>query len=51
MIGNCHAGEGQPLLVELDPKTKTVVWKFDQFSKLGNNVSNSQILDAGHAVR
>ncbi|MGE4619862.1 MAG: PQQ-binding-like beta-propeller repeat protein, partial [Planctomycetota bacterium] len=22
MIGNCHAGPGQPLLIELDPKTK-----------------------------
>lgn len=26
VIGNCHAGPGSPLLVELDPKTKKVVW-------------------------
>ena len=46
VIGNCHAGAGQPLLVEIDPKTKKVVWKFDQFDTYGNSVSNSQILDA-----
>ena len=36
LIGNCHAGPGQPLVVELDPKTKKVVWKFDQFDTFGN---------------
>lgn len=51
MIGNCHAGEGQPLLVELDPKMKKVVWQFDQFPKFGNSVPNSQILDVTGAVR
>jgi hypothetical protein len=51
VIGNCHAGPGQPLLVELDPQTKQVVWKFDQYDTFGNNVSNSQILDAGAGVR
>jgi outer membrane protein assembly factor BamB len=50
VIGNCHAGPGQPLLVELDPKTKQVVWTFDQYDAFGNNVSNSQILDAGEGV-
>ncbi len=47
VIGNCHAGPGQPLLVEIDPKTKKVAWTFDQFDAFGNSVSNSQILDAG----
>lgn len=46
VIGNCHAGEGQPLLVELEPKSKKVVWQLDQFKAFGNSVSNSQILDA-----
>jgi hypothetical protein len=50
VIGNCHAGPGQPLLIELDPKTKQVVWTFDQFDTYGNSVSNSQILDAGRPV-
>jgi hypothetical protein len=47
VIGNCHAGPGQPLLVELDPTTKQVAWQFDQYDAFGNNVSNSQLLDAG----
>lgn len=51
VIGNCHAGPGQPLLIELDPKTKTAVWTFDQFDQFGNSVPNSQILDAPGALR
>jgi len=51
MIGNCHAGPGQPLLIELNPKTKKVVWTFDQFDRFGNSVPNSQILDAPGAIR
>jgi outer membrane protein assembly factor BamB len=45
MLGNCHAGPGQPLLVEIEPKTKRVVWKFDQFDVFGNSVSNCKLLD------
>ena len=44
VVGNCHAGPGQPLLVEINPKTKQVVWQLDQFEKWGNSVSNSQLL-------
>ncbi len=52
VIGNCHAGPGQPLLIELDPKTKTVVWQLDQYDTLGNSVSNSQLLDVeGGSIR
>lgn len=50
LIGNCHAGPGQPLLIEVDPKTKNAVWTFDQFETFGNSVSNSQTLDAGAGV-
>ena len=50
VIGNCHAGPGQPLLIELDPKTKKVAWTFDQYDAFGNSVSNSQILDEGDGV-
>ena len=45
LIGNCHAGPHQPLLVELNPKTKEVVWKFERHATFGNDVSNSQVLD------
>ncbi len=52
VIGNCHAGPGQPLLVEVDPKTKKVVWQFDRHADFGNNVSNSILLDvAGESLR
>jgi outer membrane protein assembly factor BamB len=52
VLGNCHAGPGQPLLVEIDPKTKEVVWTLDRHQDFGNNVSNSLLLDAvGRSLR
>jgi len=52
VIGNCHAGKGQPLAVEIDPATKKVVWTFDQFDRFGNSVPNSLLLDeVGKSVR
>lgn len=45
VLGNCHAGPGQPLLVEVDRKSKKVVWTFDQFEQFGNSVSNTLLLD------
>ena len=52
VIGNCHAGPKQPLLVEIEPKTKKVVWIFDQFEQFGNSASNSQLLDVkGESIR
>jgi len=47
IIGNCHAGTGQPLVIELDPKTKKVAWMLNQFDTFGNSMSNSKVLDAG----
>ncbi len=44
VIGNCHAGPGQPILIELDPKTKKVAWRLDGFESFGNNVSNSLLV-------
>jgi hypothetical protein len=51
VLGNCHAGKGQPLLVEIEPKTKKVVWTFNQFDRFGNSVSNSQLLGVEGDVR
>lgn len=52
VIGNCHAGPGQPLLVEIDPKTKQVVWVLDRYEDFGNNVSNSLLMDVvGRSLR
>lgn len=47
VIGNCHAGPDNPLLIEIDPQSKRVVWALDRFDDFGNDVSNSQILDNG----
>jgi outer membrane protein assembly factor BamB len=45
VIGNCHAGKGQPVLVEIEPKSKRVVWTLDAFDRFGNSVSNTLLLD------
>jgi outer membrane protein assembly factor BamB len=45
VIGNCHAGPDNPQLIELDPKTKEVVWTLNDFTTFGNDVSNTLILD------
>ncbi len=51
VIGNCHAGPGQPLLVEIEPETKRVVWTFDGYETFGNSVPNSKLLDVEDARR
>jgi hypothetical protein len=44
VIGNCHAGPGQPQLIEIDPATRAVVWRLDRYDDFGNDVSNSVLL-------
>jgi outer membrane protein assembly factor BamB len=44
VIGNCHAGPKNPLLIEIEPKSKKVVWTFDRFDLFGNSAPNSQLL-------
>ncbi len=52
VIGNCHAGPDNPLLVEIEPKTNKVIWTFDHFETFGNSVPNSQLLDlVGQTIR
>ena len=51
VIGNCHAGPGQPLLVEVSRPSKKVLWRLDQFDLLGNSVPNSQLIDVEGSVR
>ena len=43
VIGNCHAGPGQPILIEVEPKTRKVVWQLDGFEAFGNDVSNTLV--------
>lgn len=42
VIGNCHAGPGQPQIIEID-RDKNVVWSLMDFETLGNSVSNSVV--------
>ena len=52
VIGNCHAGKGQPLLVEIERDSKRVVWTFDRFDDFGNSVSNSLLVNmVGKSIR
>lgn len=52
VVGNCHAGPKNPLLIEIEPKTKKVVWTFDQFERFGNSVPSSQLLGVvGDVIR
>lgn len=47
VLGNAHAGAENPQVVEIDPKTKAVIWTFSQPDVFGIDVTNSQVLDAG----
>ena len=44
VIGNCHAGPDQPQVIEIEPKSKKVVWTLERFQDFGNDVSNSVVL-------
>lgn len=50
VIGNCHAGPKNPLVIEIDPKSRKVVWTLDQFQRFGNSVPNTQVLDVDGVV-
>jgi len=43
VIGNCHAGRGQPQVVEID-RNKRVVWSYADWTNLGDATPNSQVL-------
>ncbi len=43
VIGNCHAGEKNPQIIEVD-RQKKVVWQFRDFERFGNATTNTQIL-------
>ncbi len=47
VIGNCHAGEGQPQIIEITPG-KELVWKFSDFDRFGNALSNSFVTEDTH---
>jgi hypothetical protein len=43
VIGNCHAGEKNPQIVEVS-RDKEVVWEFDEWELVGNGLACWQIL-------
>ena len=43
VIGNCHAGEENPQIIEVT-REKRVVWQFRNWTDLGNSTPNSQII-------
>ena len=45
VIGNCHAGPNNPQVIEINKK-KEVIWTFKDFKNFGNNLSNTQVIDA-----
>jgi hypothetical protein len=44
LIVNCHGGENNPQLVEVDPDKK-VVWTFKDFKRFGNSLPVARIVD------
>ena len=44
IIGNCHAGPGNPQLIEVSPDKK-VVWTFRDFTTFGNSLAVAHVLD------
>lgn len=49
LIGNCHAGEANPQLIEVS-RDKKVVWQYKNFETFGNALSNSMVLNHSQAV-
>ncbi len=44
VLGNCHAGESMPQIVEID-RAKKVLWKWKDFEKFGNATSNAWVIE------
>ena len=45
VLGNCHAGEGQPQAVEVTPDGK-LEWSFKNFERFGNGLSNLVVIES-----
>lgn len=50
IIGNCHAGPGNPQLIEVT-RDKHVVWQMKNFDTFGNSTAMAQILDVPGVIR
>jgi hypothetical protein len=43
VIGNCHAGDANPQVIEVS-REKKLIWKFHDFERFGNSFTNTQVL-------
>jgi outer membrane protein assembly factor BamB len=43
VLGNCHAGDKNPQIIEVS-RDKKVVWSFHDFDRLGDSTTNTQVL-------
>jgi Mal s 1 allergenic protein-like len=50
ILGNCHAGEANPQLIEVT-RDKKVVWTFKDFKTFGNSLAVAQVLDLEGVIR
>jgi hypothetical protein len=50
ILGNCHAGEANPQLIEVT-RDKKVVWTFKDFKNFGNSLAVAQVLDLEGVIR
>jgi hypothetical protein len=50
IVGNCHAGESNPQLIEVT-RDKKVVWTFRDFKTFGNSLAAAQVLDVEGVLR
>jgi hypothetical protein len=43
-FGNCHAGPGMPLSIEVDA-AKNVVWTYNDYERFGNSTVAVEVVD------
>lgn len=43
-LGNCHAGPGNPQIIEIT-RDKKVVWTYKDFTNFGNSLANTLVID------
>lgn len=48
LIGNCHAGEGNPQIFEIT-RNKKVVWEFDEWDLVGNGLACWEVVEGDRA--
>ncbi len=50
IVGNCHAGEHSPQILEMT-RDKKIVWQFNRYDVFGNGLACSQVLSAEQSAQ